>query len=422
MKSILFVKNDCEHRENMSFIDLTNSKNEKFITEYRLLYSKTRLKEKFELLEAYSSNEIDDFLYTFKEEASSTVKELEKKLIVKSLIDLISSNIALTLNVMKMLNFQEIYSLDNKELIKVDTLIQMFVVIKEVEEEEENKAPKKVGRPKIKLDDNSRKLVIDWIKGNISTDQCIELTGYSRRSLFKLKKSGEFDEFIPPKVENPEELIEKYLKGKISFDLLVTEMNYSRTHVFTLIDQYLAKNDVFELAKKQKLFDYSEELEKATFDNIALFQEQQNLKEVSLVKYSFESLKYNVYKVQRLGKKTINLEGNNISRFLVENQDYFILPQGKDPQIMIKDFITKRLATYDLDEDKFPYIESNSIFMKKVKEYMVQQFKTFEEKEQFINHIEYELYSANKTKSLLLINKAVKKLEEKLLNIWRERE
>lgn len=133
-------------------------------------------------------------------------------------------------------------------------------------------------------------------------------------------------------------------------------------------------------------------------------------------------LKYNVYKVQRLGKKTINLEGNNISRFLVENQDHFILSQRKDSQIMIKDFITKRLATYDLDEDKFPYIESNSIFMNKVKEYMVQQFKTFEEKEQFINHIEYELYSANKTKSLLLINKAVKKLEEKLLNIWRERE
>ena len=97
MKSILFIKNDCEHKGNMSLIDLSNSKNEKFITEYKLLYTKTRLKEKFELLEAYSSNEIDDFLYTFKEEASSTVKELEKKLIVKSLIDLISSNIALTL-------------------------------------------------------------------------------------------------------------------------------------------------------------------------------------------------------------------------------------------------------------------------------------------------------------------------------------
>jgi hypothetical protein len=48
-------------------------------------------------------------------------------------------------------------------------------------------------------------------------------------------------------------------------------MNYSKTYIF--IDQYLAKNDVFELAKKKKLFDYSEELEKATFDNIALFQE-----------------------------------------------------------------------------------------------------------------------------------------------------
>lgn len=86
---------------------------------------------------------------------------------------------------------------------------------------------------------------------------------------------------------------------------------------------------------------------------------------------------------------------------------------------MMKSFITKRLSTFDREEQKFHYIE-NLIFMDKVKKYMVETFPTFEEKEQFINNIEFELYSKNKDLPLLVMNKAVRKLEDKLLNIWRD--
>lgn len=87
---------------------------------------------------------------------------------------------------------------------------------------------------------------------------------------------------------------------------------------------------------------------------------------------------------------------------------------------MIKAFITERLSTFDMEEQKFHFIE-NLIFMNRVKEYIAQKFPSFEEKEQFINHIECELYNKNKGIPLLIINKAVRKLEDKLLNIWRDK-
>lgn len=323
------------------------------------------------------------------------------------------------LELMNELNFVEIYSLTNRELIKLDTYCQIFKGITELNSKVEPKEEKKKGRPFKELDEQAQKFVESWVKGELSLDECMKLTGLSRAKLYKLRNSEEFLLLIPQKIENPNEFIEKYIRGQVSLDYVMNKLNFSKVYIFKLVEKYLSENDLFGLAGKKKELDFGEELEKATFESIDLFKKKKNLKEVSIVKYYFENLKYKVYKVQRLGNKSINLEGTNISKYVVENQDYYILSNGTDPALMMKSFITKRLSTFDKEEQKFHYIE-NLIFMDKVKKYMIETFPTFEEKEQFINNIEFELYSKNKELPLLVMNKAVRRLENKLLNIWRD--
>ena len=387
---------------------------------YRDLFKKTRIKDDFNLLETYKGENIDEFLMNFQANSSEEVKELKKKLLVYELTELLSPRKLLMLELMTELNFVEIYSLTNKELIKLDTYIKIFKGITDLNSNiEEEKEDKKKGRPFKELDEQAQKFIEDWIKGKMSLSECMKLTGLSHTSLYKFKNSDEFILFKPQRIENPNEYIEKFVKGKISTELLMNKLGYTKAHCFRLVDKFLAENDVFNLAGKKKEFEFNEELEKATFESIDIFKKKKNLKEVSIVKYLFDNLKCNVYKVQRLGNKSINLEGTNVPKIYLENQDYYILPNGKDPQILIKSFITERLSDFDREEQKFHYIE-NLIFMTKVKDYMVQQFPSFEEKEQFINNIEFELYSKNKDLPLLVMNKAVRKLEDKLLNIWRD--
>ena len=418
MKNILYMKNNLIGTNSKGEEKLLNIKETTAI--YRDLFKKTRIKDDFKLLETYKGENIDEFLMNFQANSSEEVKALKKKLLVYELTELLSPRKYLMLELMNELNFVEIYSLTNRELIKLDTYYQifngiMFLNSKEVETKEE----KKKGRPFKKLDEQSQKLVEDWIKGDLSLDECIKLTGLSRAKLYKLRNSEEFLLLIPQKIENPNEFIEKYIRSQVSLDYVMNKLDFSKVYIFKLVEKYLSENDLFGLAGKKKELEFGEELEKATFESIDLFKKKKNLKEVSIVKYYFENLKYKVYKVQRLGNKSINLEGTNISKYVVENQDYYILPNGTDPTLMMKSFITKRLSTFDREEQKFHYIE-NLIFMDKVKKYMVETFPTFEEKEQFINNIEFELYSKNKDLSLLVMNKAVRKLEDKLLNIWRD--
>lgn len=415
MKNILYMKNNLTNQNSETEENTLDVKETTAI--YRDLFKKTRIKEDFSLLETYKSDNIDDFLMVFQENSSEEVKALKKKLLVYELTELLSPRGILMLELMKELNFVEIYSLTNRELIKLDTYINLF---KGINKEEEPTEEKKKGRPFKELGEQEHLFVEQWIKGELSLQECMRLTGLSHTKLYKLRNYDEFSLLVPKKEENTEEYIEKFVRGKVSLDLVMNKLGYTRVHIFRLVDKFLAENDVFNLAGKKKEFEFGEELEKATFENIDLFKKKKNLKEVCVVKYSFDTLKYSVYKVQRLGKKSINLEGSNVSKYTVEHQNYYILPKEKNPEIMIKAFITERLSTFDMEEQKFHFIE-NLIFMNRVKEYIAQKFPSFEEKEQFINHIECELYNKNKGIPLLIINKAVRKLEDKLLNIWRDK-
>ena len=124
MKNILYMKNNLTNQNSETEENTLDVKETTAI--YRDLFKKTRIKEDFSLLETYKSDNIDDFLMVFQENSSEEVKALKKKLLVYELTELLSPRGILMLELMKELNFVEIYSLTNRELIKLDTYINLF--------------------------------------------------------------------------------------------------------------------------------------------------------------------------------------------------------------------------------------------------------------------------------------------------------
>ena len=191
----------------------------------------------------------------------------------------------------------------------------------------ENKYSKKIIRPRGKksayknLTEEQRMILEDFYKEKISFREAMALTGFSRATVYKLKKL-----LFPPDKKDFQKEVNDWITGKITLKQCMENTNFSRSYLYVLKRKLKAKENLMDIIlPEDKIFYPVKYLNEETdfsklpkFGKIVKFAIKPR---EEYIDYSYEYDRYSemteVYKIEKFNKKSIWFAGEKFT-----NQDF----------------------------------------------------------------------------------------------------
>ena len=280
----------------------------------------------------------------------------------------------------------------------------------------ENKYSKKIIRPRGKksayknLTEKQREILEDFYKEKISFKEAMALTGFSRATVYKLKKL-----LFPPDKKDFQKEVNDWLDGKITLKQCMENTNFSRSYLYVLkrkqnpIDIILPEDKIFYPVK---YLDEETDFSKLPkFGKIVKFAI--NPRE-EYIDYSYEYDRYSemteVYKIEKFNKKSIWFAGEKFT-----NQDFkyknniFIYYNHLTAKKDLDNEIKNKLIFY-LSQTEMKYKKQHLKLLKNVPS-LKELFK------EYINSLSQEekIDLFIRIKSKIFLNKSLKDEEKNIL-------
>lgn len=191
----------------------------------------------------------------------------------------------------------------------------------------ENRYSKKIIRPRGKknayknLTEEQRMILEDFHMKKISFKKAMELTGFSRATVYKLKKL-----LFPPDKKDFQKEVNDWITGKITLKQCMENTNFSRSYLYVLRRKFKAKENPMDIIlPEDKIFYPVKYLNEETdfsklpkFGKIVKFTIKPR---EEYIDYSYEYDRYSemteVYKIEKFNKKSIWFAGEKFT-----NQDF----------------------------------------------------------------------------------------------------
>ena len=290
-----------------------------------------------------------------------------------------------------------------------------------------NKYSKKVIRPRGKksvyknLTEKQKEILEDFYKEKISFREAMALTGFSRATVYKLKKL-----LFPSDKKDFQKEVNDWVDGKITLKQCMENTNFSRSYLYVLRRKLKARENPMDIIlPEDKIFYPVKYLNEETdfsklpkFGKIVKFAIKPR---EEYIDYSYEYDKYSeiteVYKIEKFNKKSIWFAGEKFT-----NQDFkyknniFIYYNHLTAKKDLDNEIKNKLIFY-LSQTEVKYKKQHLKFLKDVPS-LKQPFK------EYINSLSQEekIDLFIRIKSKIFLNKSLKEkesLEKELKEIYK---
>ena len=290
-----------------------------------------------------------------------------------------------------------------------------------------NKYSKKVIRPRGKksvyknLTEKQKEILEDFYKEKISFREAMALTGFSRATVYKLKKL-----LFPSDKKDFQKEVNDWVDGKITLKQCMENTNFSRSYLYVLRRKLKARENPMDIIlPEDKIFYPVKYLNEETdfsklpkFGKIVKFAIKPR---EEYIDYSYEYDKYSeiteVYKIEKFNKKSIWFTGEKFT-----NQDFkyknniFIYYNHLTAKKDLDNEIKNKLIFY-LSQTEVKYKKQHLKFLKDVPS-LKQPFK------EYINSLSQEekIDLFIRIKSKIFLNKSLKEkesLEKELKEIYK---
>ena len=290
-----------------------------------------------------------------------------------------------------------------------------------------NKYSKKVIRPRGKksvyknLTEKQKEILEDFYKEKISFREAMALTGFSRTTVYKLKKL-----LFPSDKKDFQKEVNDWVDGKITLKQCMENTNFSRSYLYVLRRKLKARENPMDIIlPEDKIFYPVKYLNEETdfsklpkFGKIVKFAIKPR---EEYIDYSYEYDKYSeiteVYKIEKFNKKSIWFAGEKFT-----NQDFkyknniFIYYNHLIAKKDLDNEIKNKLIFY-LSQTEVKYKKQHLKFLKDVPS-LKQPFK------EYINSLSQEekIDLFIRIKSKIFLNKSLKEkesLEKELKEIYK---
>lgn len=320
---------------------------------------------------------------------------ISKRLVLLSLNDLRGANLVLLFDKLIEQNYLEIYEILSNKTFGLKGLKTILLL--------DRKRPSaKVGRAsKIEnLTYFQKKDIISWINKEISLEECVKKTKISQASLYVARKKY-FSNYIAPTEKDTVLLrrcIKDYLMKRMSLEkvLRVNKINYSLFN--TVKNELLKTTNIADLIPTEVESTH-------TIKDLIIINEKNIQKNISILNYDFEQLKYSIDVVKQVNLKTlvINEIRKNKEKYFSENSYLYLynLKSNIQPDEILKSYIYERFSKFD-DQENLEVLR-NKNFISKVKDFI----DDIDNKANFIRSIMGYCYYNNQDKKQLVLNKAV---------------
>ena len=284
----------------------------------------------------------------------------------------------------------------------------------------ENKYSKKIIRPRGKksayknLTEEQRMILKDFYKEKISFREAMALTGFSRATVYKLKKL-----LFPPDKKDFQKEVNDWITGKITLKQCMENTNFSRSYLYVLKKKLKAKENPMDIIlPEDKIFYPVKYLNEETdfsklpkFGKIVKFAIKPR---EEYIDYSYGYDRYSemteVYKIEKFNKKSIWFAGEKFT-----NQDFkyknniFIYYNHLTAKKDLDNEIKNKLIFY-LSQTEMKYKKQHLKFLKDVPS-LKQPFK------EYINSLSQEekIDLFIRIKSKIFLNKSLKDEEKDIL-------
>lgn len=273
-----------------------------------------------------------------------------KRLVLHSIEELQNLDLLSLLKILKGLQYKEIFELSTLNVLSIEALLKAISYVKRYKPNLGRK-----GRPSkvLSLSTLQKELIIKWIQGEISLEECKNKTNLSQSTLYIIRKE-KFQDYVVPGKKNSTllaEVIREYHMRKIPLLKALRITNISRPYFYKLASSFLEKQtlikytseDISELESLKGV----ESLEKVTPETL-----KQNSK---IIKFDFDNFIYRIYHVSALNIKSFLIDGQKVkfsTFFSSNNSNYYLY----DSEVNIHNIFKKYI--YDL----FALVDSNFNF------------------------------------------------------------
>ena len=281
----------------------------------------------------------------------------------------------------------------------------------------ENKYSKKVIRPRGKksayknLTEKQREILEDFHKEKISFKEAMALTGFSRATVYKLKKL-----LFPPDKKDFQKEVNDWITGKITLKQCMENTNFSRSYLYVLKRKLKAKENPMDIILPEDKIFYpvkylSEETDFSKLPKFGKIVKFTIKPREEYIDYSYEYDRYSemteVYKIEKFNKKSIWFAGEKFT-----NQDFkyknniFIYYNHLTAKEDLDNEIKNKLIFY-LSQTEVKYKKQHLKFLKDVPS-LKQPFK------EYINSLSQEekIDLFIRIKSKIFLNKSLKNTEK----------